>query len=301
MKLLYLLTCMHIALSANILLEKPRIVSETDMQKAVADWQTCFQWKFGKGCNVICTYQDRQAGFLVQALFIPIRSYNFPYRAAVKQLMNASFDYYFEQPLSLAEQKPHTLTTDALCQLIQQKRTIFYTGAGLSASSDVATMHALEESLKLTTGIRSFLQTCFFDPTSITQAFNTFCTSAIEAPATLAHHALHQLAQYKECCILTENVDLLHERAGSYPLFVHADSAHNITPKDLQAVDLLVCIGLSHDDCGFIAHYKKNNPQGMLIAINKNIPSYLSDDDYLVQDDLQTVLPYVAQCLCDVG
>lgn len=297
MKLLHLLLLMQMSLCANVLLEKPHMVTASDLEAAVANWQTCFQWKCSAGCNFVCTYQEGKAGFLVQALWMPVRSYNFPYYSAIKQLLNTTQDYYFDEPLILQEQHPKVLTADELCTLIQDKKVVFYTGAGISASSNVATMHNLEESLALGKGTMHFLKRCFFSPTSITQAFDSFCRSAIEAPATPAHYALHQLARYKECAIVTENVDLLQQRAGSHPLFTHSDAAHSITSEGLQAIDIVICIGLSQDDCGLLAHYKKIHPQGMLIAINRNVPNYVSHDDYIVQDDIQVVLPYVANCL----
>lgn len=268
------------------------------MKKSIDEWHTWFRWQYGYGCNFVCSYQEGKAGFLLQIFGLPLRSHNFPYYQAIKQLMNASSAYYFEQPCNFKEQTPSLLRLDECCNMLRHKKILFYTGAGLSAASDIATMPMLEQALHLNKGIATFLKTCLFNPSIITQAFDAFCKAATEAQPTPAHYALHRLAHYKECAIITENVDLLQQKTGSHPIFTHSDQAASITHEDLQEVDVLICIGLSHDDCGFIAHYKKANPQGILIALNKSIPNYVTNTDYLFPDDLQIILPKLADALC---
>lgn len=51
----------------------------------------------------------------------------------------------------------------------------------------------------------------------------------------------------------------------------------------------------SPDDCGFLSYYKENNPQGTIIAFDLETPSYLSETDYLVQGDVQILLPDFAK------
>jgi NAD-dependent deacetylase len=64
-----------------------------------------------------------------------------------------------------------------------------------------------------------------------------------------------------------------------------------INPLWLKDVDIIVCVGLSRDDRGFLAWYKKNNPQGKIIAINQEQPSYLGNEDYLLKGNLQKLVP----------
>ena len=88
--------------------------------------------------------------------------------------------------------------------------------------------------------------------------------------------------------LLTENLDSLHEQTGIMPyrLSKH-ENKDAIHPDDLQKIDFVVCVGLSHDDRGFLAWYKKHHPQGRIVALDLKAPSYLGDEDYLLEGDLQ--------------
>lgn len=301
-KLLLSLAFLTATTYPNVLLEKPRILSPAEIEERATNWQTGFTWRFGIGCNVMLTYDQAQAGFLVQLLGVPIRSYNFPYIAAIKEIMKPKGknpEYYFRKPLKIEKPSPASLTHDELCEFLKDKTFTFYTGAGISASGNVATMHDLMQSLKLNDGIPNFIKAALFYPQAITSAFDDFCVSAIKGAPTPAHNALHALTQHKNIGILTENVDLLQQRTGSEPLFMHSDTVFDVTPQELQEVNVLICVGLSHDDCGFIAHYKAHNPHGILIAIDRGMPNYLSENDYIVQEDLQMVLPHMAHYFCE--
>jgi urease accessory protein UreE len=55
----------------------------------------------------------------------------------------------------------------------------------------------------------------------------------------------------------------------------------------------VIAIGLKLDDRGFLGWYKKQNPQGTIIAINLTQPPYLGDEDFLVIGDLQEIIPKI--------
>lgn len=48
---------------------------------------------------------------------------------------------------------------------------------------------------------------------------------------------------------------------------------------------------MSHDDRGFLSWYKRHHPNGKIIAIDLGNPSYLGDEDFLIREDLQSLLP----------
>lgn len=303
MKILYLISLLSISsLYSNILLQKPKSLSHLEIEELAKNWYTGFNWNFGKGCNFTCCYENGQASFLLQVFGIPIRSYNFQYINNIKKIIKEYSNqnqrpYYFAAPLKLSNQTPTKLNFEELCKLLKNKNFIFYTGAGISASGKVATMNGLEKSLKLGEGKKVFLKEVFLNPKTITYAFYDFCKSAIYGSPTHAHYALHKIAQYKNICILTENLDLLQQRTGSAPIFMYSDAAYSITETNLKEVDILICIGLSHDDHGFIAHYKKQNPNCLILAIDLGMPNFLSDKDFIIQEDLQIILPNLANVL----
>lgn len=236
---------------------------------------------------------------------IPIRSYNFDYIQNIKKTIQYAKkkqnNYFFEKPLKLDNLSPKKIIFNDLCNLIKDKNFIFYTGAGISCSGNVQGMSELENSLKITCGKSTFIKEIFLNPKSITKAFSDFCQSAIYGLPTEGHFALHRIAQNKNVCILTENVDLLQQRTGSMPLFVRSEIVYSAQEKDFQEIDLIICIGLSHDDCGFIAHYKKNNPNGIIISIDLGLPNYLSEKDFLIQDNLQVILPELEKIILDIA
>lgn len=202
--------------------------------------------------------------------------------------------YYLEKPLQYDTPNPKKIDFDSLLKLIHNKKIVFYTGAGISAGK-VETMADLRKKFNLDQGIRFFLSKLLLQPTYLTTAFFEFCQSAMYQQPTAAHYALHEIVIKKNCAIITENIDLLQHRTGSLPLFTHSDTIHALRAEDFQEIDILLCVGLSHDDCGFIARYKKYNPSGILIAVDVGIPNYLSNNDYIVQEDIQTILPQWAK------
>ncbi|HXW86144.1 MAG TPA: Sir2 family NAD-dependent protein deacetylase [Candidatus Bathyarchaeia archaeon] len=291
----------------NILLQKGNPVSSKDIDKLIKTWETFFTWHTGFDQTFLnhifsfsCCYEREQSSFIIQILGIPLRSYNFGYISALKKIFAISHrkrGYYFSEPLSFSDPSPHIISLYDIFSLLKNKTFIFYTGAGISAAGGVATMHSLKKSLKLH-NIFTFLKYVLFYPKKITNAFSNFCTSAMYGLPTPAHYALHTIACHNNTCILTENIDLLQHRAGSAPIHTHSETLNTLTENDLQEIDVIVCVGLSYDDCGFLAHYKKKNPHGIIIAIDVKIPFYMSDTDYILQADLQYVLPQLADFLC---
>ncbi len=60
---------------------------------------------------------------------------------------------------------------------------------------------------------------------------------------------------------------------------------------DLKKIDLIITVGLQIDESGFLRWYKKHNPRGTIVSINIGCPNYLSDSDFLLQGDAQTIIP----------
>lgn len=309
MKSLYIF-CLHLIVDIypNALLQKPKALSDAEIETLANDWQTQFCWNFklrGFGiANFTCSYEKGKSNFILQLFKIPLRSYNYPYTSEFKHYFGSDsksvHSYYFAQPLELhqANATPQKINFDELCKILEDKQFIFYTGAGISAAAKVATMSDLMRSLKMGCDQNmftcSFLKEIILNPKAITDAFSDFCKSAIHSIPTNAHYALNQIAQHRNICIITENVDLLQHRTGNAPIFTHSDTLYSVTNDDLKAVDVIITVGLSCDDCGFLSYYKEHNPNGIIIAINLEKPNYLSDKDFLIDQDAQTLLPSLA-------
>lgn len=203
--------------------------------------------------------------------------------------------YYIAPPYH-SQSDAQLITIEELAHHITQKRVLFYTGAGISASA-VPSMQKLEYMIgfvrdgRRPNGVKT-ITTMISHPETVAQNFACFVQTAINAPPTPAHRALTLLAQYAKTTILTENIDLLHQAAGVEPLFAGTQKAHNAcTIQNLTEIDLCICVGLSHDDRGFIAQYKHYNPQAKIVALDYIKPDYLDSHDMLLQGDVQVSLP----------
>lgn len=300
--LLYLTTSM-VALSENGLLQKPVLSTPEEVEQIVADWQTSFTWRLG-WFRFTCAYERAQTSVMLACGGMPLRSSNFPYYAALAQLFKKSPErelgrsYYYAKPRQTKGLSHTSISLNDAIEFLKDKKFIIYTGAGISAASKVMTMHELELSLGLKRGMAHFLKHIFLYPDRIQKAFGDFCATMLQAPPTAAHYAVHTLAQRREIAILTDNADLLHQRAGSHPMRTHSPEATAaITAENMAEIDVIVCAGFSHDDCGLLAYFKQHNPQGIIMAIDIGKPKYLGNDDYLLQQDVQIALPAMAECL----
>ena len=283
-------------LHANILLEKPKELSAEQIEKLASQWYTTFTWEWSyKGlAKLACSfvYENSKAGFAIQFFGIPLYSKRYRLIPTIEEFQQYFHtpSYYFNKPLVYLHTHPRQISKEDFFTLIASKRCIFYTGAGISAGSGIATMRSLEESLSMDKGIAHFIKDAWSNPDKLCNAFADFCHKAIYGSPTVAHYILKQIAQEKEVAIITENVDLLQHRTGIEPIFSASDKIALLSPKDWQKVDAIICIGISHDDRGLLGQYRDSNPDGILIAIDLKIPTYLADCDYICLGDLQEIL-----------
>jgi NAD-dependent deacetylase len=189
---------------------------------------------------------------------------------------------------------PLEMTIEQLAQLCKTSNVIFYTGAGISAGSQVPMMAQLMKGLDLEEGehfidsLRKVVQ----DPEKAAAYLRHFHKACILHPPTPAHKALAELASGQ---IVTENVDYLHEWTGIKPYRIEGDRLRcEIDPKTASSIDAIICVGLSVDDKGFLGWYKHHHPQGKIIAIDLKQPTYLGDEDYFLCGDLQEIIPSLA-------
>jgi len=196
----------------------------------------------------------------------------------------------------LENTNPQRMYQDELETIIRTKDILFYTGAGISLASEIPAMNELNELLGFQEGEMFVfsLENVVEKPREFASKVLTFHKACLYSAPTKAHFALKELAIFKNIRLITENLDCLHEASGIFP--------YRIDPKHLREkvggeyfthVDYIICIGLSHDDHGFLGWYKKQNPFGKIIAVDLNQPSYLGDEDYLIRGDLQELIPSI--------
>lgn len=189
---------------------------------------------------------------------------------------------------------PRVIDLEDLSVIVQNKKILFYTGAGLSIASDVPGMNALHDLLGMEEGEKFLfsLETALNNPRDFASKILVFHKACLFSSPTRAHFALKELAALKNIRMITENLDCLHEASGIYPYRI--DPKHlrdEVGGESLAHFDYIICVGLSFDDRGFLGWYKQNNPQGKIIAVDLQQPSYLGNDDYLLLGDLQEIIP----------
>lgn len=311
---LLLASCLIISNSfANILLQAPKKLSYAEIENMALDWETQFYWTSKKSVSFTCWFK-KESGFAFKVFNLPVYWYNYNYKENLKSDLINYFNsfrtigtnlnnYYLSEPITIDNPNPITIDLTELISLLKNKKFIFYTGAGISASSKVAPMKELDESLKMDKGWKNFFSEMIKNPQEVTAAFTTFCDSARYTQPSLAHFALKDIALHKSINILTENVDLLQQRTGIAPICLGScDSVLNIfTPDTMKDIDIIICVGLSHDDRGLLGYYKEHNKQGNIVSIDLAIPNYLSSTDYLCKGDLQIFLPLLANSTLSVN
>jgi NAD-dependent deacetylase len=203
-------------------------------------------------------------------------------------------------PRSLKNQSPRIGSLLEIVDLIRDKKCVIYTGAGISADV-VPTMSQLENELQLTEENKgkflAIIEQALKDPETYRRPMDRFYNACLNGKPTKAHVAVRDIASKLEWGILTENLDLLHQRSGIKPL--HHDGSDwlksNVTETDLKLIDYVITIGLARDESGFLGWYKHIHPQGVIIAINLKQPEYLSNEDLLVTGDVQKLLPQLSK------
>lgn len=214
-----------------------------------------------------------------------------------------SMSYCAGKILSIKDRKPKEIFLGDLAEYIKTKNVVFYTGAGISAASDVFTMDQLECALGICTkerkrSLKNFLLNLAKDPKKVANAFEGFCKAMFNNLPTRAHEDLLKIANNKKCKIVTENLDSLHQKTGIEPYTIYGKKfRREIKNEWAKDIDAIICCGLSHDDRGFLGWYKEHNPNGTIMAIDIGKPNYLSDQDFLLQGDLQEVIPNICDDL----
>ncbi len=109
---------------------------------------------------------------------------------------------------------------------------LLYTGAGLSRKAGIPTQAELENILYLNDEDRlcTIASSC---PLKLLSSFRFFVLRmAISAP-TETHYLINRIVADKKCRLVTENIDLLHEKSGASPMhiFKNYDEIASLRPN----------------------------------------------------------------------
>lgn len=191
---------------------------------------------------------------------------------------------------------PRLIDREELAAIVQNENVLFYTGAGLSMASGIPGMNELCDLLGFENREKFFLslEAALNNPRNFASKILSFHNACFFSAPSKAHFALKELATIKNVRIITENLDCLHESSGIRPYRIDPKYLRDeIGAESLSCFDYIICVGLSFDDRGFLGWYKQHNPQGIIIAVDLQQPSYLGNEDYLLLGDLQEIIPFL--------
>ena len=132
-----------------------------------------------------------------------------------------------------------------------QKKLVVFTGAGISAESGIPTfrdtngMWGKYDAMKLAS-VEGFEE----DPQAVLDFYNVRRKNLLEVQPNHAHFVLAELEKRYDVTIVTQNVDNLHERAGSKVLHLHGElckvtsSRNRLDPNCIKEYPLDVPIRL---------------------------------------------------------
>ena len=96
------------------------------------------------------------------------------------------------------------------------KKIVFVTGAGISQESGIPTFRGKDGLWRKHDPMQLATIDAFFDnPKLIWEWYEERRKNILNAQPNLGHTAIAQLEKYKEVVVLTQNIDGLHQRAGS--------------------------------------------------------------------------------------
>ena len=222
-----------------------------------------------------------------------------PFKKPVEQTLRRKVEHSFKRDFSKQQPKPEPvpLSVEECAALVKENKVLFLTGAGISIAAGIPTQQAKEKEMGIEFGkpVNEFIKNWLHDPgknvKSLAQSYEPMFT----LEPTPAHHALAQLAFHLQTQILTGNFDMLHEKSGIKAIQIKDSVEQDLTQEVAEQVGAIICIG-SRDDFGAVlGRYKRLNPLGSIVAINKGQPDYIGSEDFFVQGDVQELLPRLAK------
>ncbi len=276
-------------------------------------WRTEFSWNFGYGFSLVYRYHPVFTQGVLHCLGYPLYTRSIENQALkghdidlVGTSQNESFDnperddtvYYYAAPRQLEGQESRAFSTvEELALFMSGRRYIFYTGAGISIAAGIWGMKELMQQLGFTNGKLFSLYSILKRFDLSVAAFQAFCSVLLAAQPTPAHIAINTICHNAHTMVITENVDGLHKASGCPMFFSHDAQLKGSIENVFAEADVIICVGLSADDCGLLAYFKTCNTAGKIISIDLQLPAYLGGEDYFLRGDCQKILPQLADLL----
>ncbi len=177
------------------------------------------------------------------------------------------------------------LTLLELANMIKNKKTLFETGAGISAEV-IPSFQPVREFIEKNYNIENILQS----PSKVINKFETWFGFFFSAIPTKGHVSLKNICELTNSSIITGNFDMLHQKSGIVPFRIQGHiRKYYIEDRDVNAsqIKLLVCIGMSTDFREEVKYYRDIGTIIVIFVLSENtIPTFRMPDDYIVIGDI---------------
>lgn len=190
---------------------------------------------------------------------------------------------------------PVEVSIEDVANILASRKVIVYTGAGISVGAGTPDMDRLQQFLgiEISTVVDNFIQTTALAPETMRSKIIELQKVFLQG-TTKAHSALAKLQSMYGFDIATENLDRLHEEAGTKPI-KRGDIERVFSDDRLIDTDFIVTVGLKADDSGLLHRYRELNPKGKFVVLNISPPPYMDETDLYLEGDVQQTLPKILE------
>lgn len=188
------------------------------------------------------------------------------------------------------------LQRENMVKLLQGKKILVFTGAGISMASDVPDLDGvIELHQQIFTPPEQYLHDLIENNTAdrieLAKEFQRAFTAKEPNPI---HWYIKELCTKHGFDLATGNIDDLHEKTGITPIY--QTNFNRVEIPNIEAYDVILTVGLSEEGMGIVAEeFKAGNGSGFIIAINLTAPLYLDKNDYFVEGNCEEILRIVME------
>ena len=173
-----------------------------------------------------------------------------------------------------------------------RQKIVVLTGAGISAESGLDTFRDKDglwqkhDAMRLSS-IEGFEQ----EPQAVLDFYNARRKQLLEVEPNAAHYLLAELEQWHDVTIITQNIDNLHERAGStHVIHLHGELTKVTSSRDSQdphcikeyPLDVPIHLGDKADDGSQLRPY--------IVWFGEYVPAIEVAEDYVREADIFAVI-----------
>ena len=129
--------------------------------------------------------------------------------------------------------------------------SIIYTGAGLSRAAGIKTSKELYDTLLINGSLDYLVSTYIERPKDVLAQFTMFCLRLYISQPTVAHFKIAQLISKTNCILVSENLDILHQKSGAKPHnpFEETEMLKRLSP------DKVFLLGIGYPMCSILFDY----------------------------------------------